>query len=514
MLKNKLLLLSIIITAIFVRVMFLWIGRPEFVGWFNHTYYYYVQVKGLLENGWLHFPDMPLLFSLYGITAKLFQLLGIEQNTAIVYSTRFLMSIIPSLIPIPIYFIAKKINQSENLNIYLWILISASAFLPLSILHQPEFSQKNVLGILFLAFFMLNIKSFLDSYYYKKLSISIGLFILIVLTHFGTTGTVIIYGISLFISYLMTTRNFRSTKKYFGIGFTLVLITTAVIYTFDNQRLDRVFHYFTQSIGTSFVGVLFSVNSGILDKLTAFISIVIPISVTILFFLNFRNGNRLLKDSDKIFWLSNIFFCYFLFFPFYDQLLLARFSVFASLPFLVIMIYILSHSNWKRWRKGLAVLLISFGTLIMIFGEFMSLKMHNRDKEEIFESLMEMKNHILFCPDDLILTKNGAEHICNWFLGTKAGVIPAFNKEDFETYRNIYILNPIEGRLNFQDIENKTTDNEVDRYLFMMRNIPKPENGITLFKSEYMELHKIESPPNDWLYDSNGNWIGYKNFSQ
>jgi len=61
--KNPLLILFIIVLAAFgCRVALIWIGRPEFVGWFNHTYYYYVQTKGLLIKGQLPFPDMPLLF--------------------------------------------------------------------------------------------------------------------------------------------------------------------------------------------------------------------------------------------------------------------------------------------------------------------------------------------------------------------------------------------------------------------------------------------------------------------
>jgi len=508
MLKNRLALLTLISTAIFVRIMFLWINRPEFVGWFNHTYYYYVQVKGLLENGWLHFPDMPLLFVLYGNTAKIFQLLGYEFNQAIVASTRFWMCIIPSLMPIPVYLIANSIKKSQPLN-SLWILICASAFLPLSILHLPEFSQKNVLGILLFAFLIYYIKLMLDSYNYKHIVIGLLLFILIVLTHFGTSGAAVIFGFSVFISHLILKKKSISLTKFLGIGFLLICFTLITINVFDGQRLDRVFYYIVQSLDSSFLGVMFSSKSIIIDRLTAILSIVIPILASLYFYNIFRNNSNSINDSDKVFWLSNIIFCYLLFLPVYDQLLLARFSIFVSLPFLVVIIYILNYSNWKIWRKNITAAIILFGTIIMIIGEFMSLKMHNRDKEEIYRSLTEMKNQIHFNPDDLIITKNGAEHICNWFFGTKSGVIPALNKEDFNIYKNIYILNPIEGTLNFQDIVNKTAVNETHRYLFIMRNIPKPENGITLFKSKYMELHKIPSPPIHWLYDSEGNWISY-----
>ena len=46
-------LLLIVLAAVIVRVFTLWIGKPEFTGWLNHTYYYFVQVRGLLADGTL-----------------------------------------------------------------------------------------------------------------------------------------------------------------------------------------------------------------------------------------------------------------------------------------------------------------------------------------------------------------------------------------------------------------------------------------------------------------------------
>ncbi len=59
----------------------LWIGRPEFTGWLNHTYYYCVQVRGLLQEGGMHYGDMLFLFYLYALTAKAFVGLSIDPNT-------------------------------------------------------------------------------------------------------------------------------------------------------------------------------------------------------------------------------------------------------------------------------------------------------------------------------------------------------------------------------------------------------------------------------------------------
>lgn len=499
---------AIVIAATIVRVLFLWVGRPQFVGWFNHTYYYYVETKGLLETGVLPYPDMPLLFYLYALTAKMMSWLGIPTDIAIVSATRFWMCIIPSLIPIPVYLTIKNISQNR-INLLLWVVIGVSAFLPLTILHLPEFSQKNVVGLLLMATALLFTKKLLVSFNFRQFAVLALLFGIILLTHFGTAGVALLLALSIIVALLVTNGITKAVIKYAVLLFSGFVIAIAAFYLIDPQRFDRIFHYLSESLSASFLAVVFSANSDVTQRVTAIISVLIPILVTGFFYFGYRNYKSALPDSDKVFWLSQIIFFYLLFLPVYDQLLLARFSLFASLPALFILTYLLENANWKPWIKKALVFLMAGGTLLLIFGEFMSLKMHNSNKEEVYEDLLSMNQKIAFEENDLILTKNGAEHICNWFLGTKAGVITSLHLSDFEKYQSIYILNPIEGQLNFQDLEGKKADNETDRYLFMMRNIPKPQNAQVVYQSEYIELSKLESPPEEWEFNTEGYWMSY-----
>lgn len=509
--KNKIILFSILLTAFLVRVFVIWIDRPEFVGWFNHTYYYFVEVKGLLENGKLPFPDMPLLFYIYAYSSKLLILIGMDDHNAIVVSTRFWMSIIPSLIVIPVYLILKSINYEKPFEKWNWILVSAGAFLPLSILHIPEFSQKTALGLLLLAVFILVTKRTLTSKKIKDILLSAFVFTLIVLTHFGTTAVAVLYVISLFAVQMISGNKLRSVIFYVGMIFALTAISSLTIYFIDIQRFERILYYLQHSFGSSFTGILLSPDSNMSQKLEAIAVIMLPILIVLFFLKLYKNNNSNLSDENRMFWLCNIIFFYLLMLPVYDQLLIGRFVLYLSLPILIILKFVLSYSVKNIRIKRVVLVLIILGTAFMTFGEFMSLKLHNKDKDEIFADLMLLKNQQNFQKNDLIITKNGAEHICNWFLGTKSGMITSLNQNDFNKYENIYILNPIEGELNFEGIENKSADNETDRYLFMMRNIPGPENSKTVYKSEYIELLKIDEVPSNWEFDKKGNWKSYGN---
>ncbi len=507
--KTTILLWGIVLAAILIRTFFLWIGRPEFVGWFNHTYYYFVETRGILDNGTLPYPDMPLLFYLYAVTAKILSWGGMEVNRAIVSSTRFWMCILPSLIPVPVYLTFKNIYRNPSLNWRVWALTGISAFLPLTLLHLPEFSQKNIFGILLMALLMYQSRELLEHYNIKKLGGAIIIFLLIVLTHFGTTGAAVLFMISLVSAVLVQKKDLKLKFSVIFIGVLLPLITIGLVYVLDVQRFNRIFYYLKGSFHASFIGTLFLPEAEMTEKLMVITGVLASIFLIGFFYSIFRRNSSKISFADKIFWLGNILFSFLLILPVYDQLLMARFVLFLSLPMLIVISYIFEYGSWRnRIKNGLTLVLV-LGTLLMGFGEYMSRQMHNQNKEQVFEQFTTMKNSTAFTENDLILTVNGAEHLSNWFLGTKSGVITAFNRNDFKKYDNIYLCNPIEGQLNFTNIEGKRADNERDRYLFMMRNIPRPENAVTIFESEFIQLLKIEEAPKEWEYDAEGNWVGY-----
>ena len=389
----------------------------------------------------------------------------------------------------------------------------ASAFLPLSIAHLPEFSQKNVMGIVLLAVFLLLVKKSFDSFSMGRIFVLVLLFVLITLTHLGTTGATILYGLSVLTAFVVNKKNILTILKTAIIGMVASGFALTVIRLIDQQRFDRIVFYMNRSLDSSFIGSIISTEVEASQKLLAFAGIVVPILVIAYLILVFRRYSDPLSESDRLFWLSNILFCYFLVLPIYDQLLLARFFIFLSLPLLVVIVYTLRYSAWSAWIKQCTVAAVSLGILILAFGEIMSVQMHEKNKDEVLKEMVEMKEQIRFDSNDLIITKNGAEHICNWFLGTKAGLIPTLNRKDFGRYNTVYILNPIQGQLNFENIENKRADNETDRYIFMMRNIPKPKNAITVFKTENIELLRIDSAPSEWEYNSSGYWMSYGKMS-
>lgn len=502
--KQETKILSILIFAAFViRVFVLWIGRPEFVGWFNHTYYYYVETKGILQDGELPFPDMPLLFYLYAATSKLLTWMGININTTIVASTRLWMSLIPSLLPIPIFLTIKNIFKEEPLPKWIWVFLFASAFYPLSILHLPEFLQKNTLGLLLFSFFIWQSKTALNKFSLKRLVILSVIFLLIVLTHFGTVAVTLLYAASITVASFIHKSKKINFKLILGL-FSGLSIALIAFYFMDIQRFNRIGYYINRIYDSSSLGLLFSPNDP--DKFTTLFMLIVPLAAVIFLYKWYKSAKSKLTNENNLFWLSNIIFCYLLILPVYEPLLMARFANFLGLPVVFILIFMISYYMNRTWVKRMILGLVVAGTITIGFGDIVSAFWHNRNKEIIYRDLMQMNDSINFTENDLIITRNGVEHISNWFLNTKSSLITSFNVKDLSRYNRVFILNPTEGSMRLRMSSNEA----VQRYNYMLSNIQVPSNADSIYISGHIELYKIKSQPEEWIFDDTGKWKNYK----
>ncbi len=499
--KNTLILLLVLV-AFMVRVSLIWLGRPEFVGWFNHTYYFYVQTQELLESGRLSFPDMPLLFYVYALTAKMLTWIGLETPVAIVNATRFWMCLIPSLIPIPLYAVFKSIYKETDFPKWIWALLFISAFYPLSLVHLPEFLQKNILGLLLLAILMQQSRLALKHLNVRRIIVLILVFILIVLSHYGTTAVALLYLCAFLISLWIHKR--RSWTFWIGLSLMAGLaISLMTFYFLDAQRFERIISYIYRIFDSSSLGLIFSSSNS--DKFTSIFMLLVPLGFVAWLYYGYKKSKVVLSFENSTFWLCNIIFCYLLLLPIYEPLLMARFVNYLTLPLIFILAFTLQNTVqrviWKRVLIGLAL----FGTVLIAVGDITSLFFHNRNKELIYRDLMDMKQKNDFNEKDLIITRNGAEHVSNWFLNTKSCLITSFNIKDFDKYDRILIMNPTEGAMSLQS----NTNEDAQKYNYMLSNIQEPAEAKVIHSSMHIILLQLDAPPEEWKFDNEGNWIGY-----
>jgi len=491
------------------RAVAIWLTRPEFVGWFNHSYYYWVQVRGLFENGRLPFADMPLLFAIDAATASLFHALGMGIQPAIVNATRMIMSIVPALIAIPFYLLFRSIDGSRPLGRVLWVLVTLSAFLPLTLAYMPEILQKNMAGLLLLAWLMYATHRLLERRSPGALVLVALLFLLIALTHLGTLAVTLLFAWSLLLALL-----FNGTRPKRAV-LTLCLVLAfsaaglAVVHALDAGAFARIVGYVRSSLSDSLVGRLFSPGT-VGSKLLFLSGILLPLAALVFLVKTWREHRGSLPPADRIFWLGNVLLAYLLVAPVLDLDIVPRFILFLPLPLLVILTYHLVYDRRRRLDQLLVGLAI-IGVTVTAAGDVTSLVRLDPDKATTYAELLGVRARLDLSRKDLVLTRYGVNTICNWFFGTRAGLITAFNRNDVTSYDRLFVLNPKE------EVESREAGarehlvlTEKQRYRVTRRNVPLPSKLKPRIERDSFEFYELHEIPANWIFDQDGHWIGWR----
>jgi hypothetical protein len=504
-------LAGIIGIAFAARAIAIWITRPEFVGWFNHSYYYWVQVQGVLESSQLPFADLPLLFYFYAAVASVFQLFGMELQPAIVNATRMIMSVAPALIAYPFYLIVRRINLCQPLVLRQWALVTVSAFLPLTFAHMPELLQKNTLGLLLLSGLMYAIYASLEERSPKRwLGVSL-LLILILLTHLGTLAATLLFGVSVLLAFVYDNSSWRRVLAIMLLAAALTAGCLAVIYVLDAGAFSRILRYAQSSLTDSLAGRLFSAEP-VSFKSLFLLGILLPLVFMYFLVTTYKKHRHSLQYGDRLFWLGNVFAVYLLVLPVIDLQIVPRLILFMPMPLLVVVNYHLKYHEGQRANR-LLVSLASLGAAVMLLGDAQNIFRLYPDKDEIHAELMDLRERIRFSENDFVLTNYGVNPVCNWFLGSKSGLITAFNTNDRASYDRLFVLNTAEisrpGAGENPEKDRHTFLTEKEKYAAMRQSIPLPADAKPLGLYRHLEIYELLELPGNWLIDTEGNWIGW-----
>jgi len=510
--RERLILFGLIGGAFAMRASALWLLRPEFVGWFNHSYYYWVQAEGILETGSMPYADMPLIFHLYAVAARMLQFLGIEPQAAIVASSRCVMSLAPALIPLPVYAIVRRIAGGKPLSKGQWTLVALSAFLPLTFVHMPELLQKNMLGMLLLATGMAALYAFLPERSVRLLIACFFCFAAIVLTHLGTLAACLLFALAIGAAVVLVGSGPRRVPAVIVTVAGLSLGGMAAVSLLDPDAFARVLRYGRSSLSHSLAAGVFS-GGDLVHRVGCGLAILAPAALLWLSLRSYAKHRTTLHHADRTFWLANLLFAYGLVFPLFDLDLLPRLLLFAPLPVLIALSYQLRYGERKSVSRVLLGL-ASAGFVFMLVGEAVNTILRDPDKEQIHQELLDLRERFDLSKEDLVLAPYAVPPICNWFLGTKASVITAFNEYDLRAYRRIFVLNPLQSPSSeMSDGCTIICTRPMDQYRAMRGAVPLPGDVEPLIATDHLLFYRLHTLPDSWLFSPNGDWIGYRESS-
>jgi|GEM_PF-4497177 len=215
--------------------------------------YYPLQVRHLLENGLLAFPDMPFAFWIEAFFVKVISIFSASpQDEVIMFTCRIIDSVIPPLLIFPVYWLHRQISPSRPNLLLLSIVCLFALFNPsLNVLLVCDF-HKNAIGIALLFFFLYWVLQFLKNRNTKTLAFALSGIFLVGLTHIGCFSVLALF-IPILIAVYYTEIKQKIQKTFSAhqlkklilptVGVSLLLII--LIFMGDTGRLYKLFNVTT-----------------------------------------------------------------------------------------------------------------------------------------------------------------------------------------------------------------------------------------------------------------------------
>jgi hypothetical protein len=380
-----------------------------------------VQVRNILNKGFLSFKDVPLYFYFCASIVKSISFLGfIVTDQLIISVIKVVDSAALPLLAIPLYKMVTRKEQPVSIPAALAILSFAMlSFTPFVILGDL---QKNAFAIPLAFIFILFFEDYLINPVRRNaIAVAISL-VIIAFTHFGVFAFCLAFLIvSLFIIY---------RKRAILPSLILFLVAFGMIALFDFNRAFRLL---------TFWKVIFE-RPALLQG-----SLPFPLLLNILFsyllagfavfqFFKFRNS---LGKASKYMVLSLIILLAIFAFPLVDREYFQRFNVLLFIPQLLMIAYLIRMNQKFALPFSFSLVLLTTLSIFMYFSE----EKKPCIDDQTFHDLQNIRQYL---PENrensIVIASHGMEFWTAWALNVRVGQERAMDKIGQDQYSNVILL--------------------------------------------------------------------------
>lgn len=437
-----------------------------------------VQVKSLFEHHRLAFADMPLLFVLCTLIAKIlfFVKLGTETE-CILMSIRFVDTVLPTLAAIPVFYISKELfaeNVKAKFSNYFLVAFSILSFTPLFAFSFQL--QKNSFATIFIFSYLYYVLKILKYCKREDIIKAIVALLLCLVTHFGSFGLLLFISITIILFSLLFQKSkfqIQALKKVVGI-LTVFIIAFALIALFDYTRFMRIINVPFKIFEAP--ALLFALNGQNFILKPPNLLIVLAMNFLAIVGLIFliRNKNQIEKYK-LIFGIALGTCTIFLSNPLLGLEWASRLFMLAYIP-IVILYLILYNSTSNKWLK-ISTLAVFALLLVLSIATSTFEKTGMSMDSSSFKELQTIKDKNIFEKSDAIVARQSLRILSNWVFETKGVDRYLLTKEEFNKYPNVYLLKQIKGRnSNARGSEPNLGD-----------------SILSVYKGEHFEVYKLTS---------------------
>jgi len=421
--------------------------------------YYPLQVRNILNTGFLSYSDVPLYFYFCASIVKLISIFGFSaSNEMIILVIKIIDCLALPLLTIPLFKILSnkesKMPFFAEIAIVSFAVFSSSAFIMLGDL------QKNAFAIPILLTFIYYIENYFVSNQKQNILFAIISLFAIALIHFG----VFVFSLAFLIIAICVVYQ----KKAILPSFLLFLVGFSIISLLDFNRAFRLL---------TFWNVIFEKSAMFSEPLPPPVLLNVLISYFLVGFAIFqytKHQENIDKTTKYMVLILTILIVIFAL-PFYETQYVLRFNALLFIPQSLLIF------NLIRINRKIA---IYFSILLAIVTSFSILTTLHEGKKPVidnlaFHDLQNIKQYISGNKDStIIITAHGIEFWTAWALKVKVGNDRGLDKLNVDKYTNILFLQSKQG----------SDKRPQDKKQFHQQPIPK--NSRLVYSSLYFNVYQ------------------------
>jgi hypothetical protein len=379
--------------------------------------YYPVQVRSILENGQLGFPDFPLYFYVLALFSKLFSLFGVEMTgDDLIVLIKIVEAIALPLLLWPLYKMDLKLKWSVQCILGVFLVFGTG-----SLMMFGDF-QKNAFALPFIWFFIWKFRDYLLHENRKDLFQSLVFLLIVGLTHFGAFSVSVVF--------LMSGLLFKFRKKALVPMLLAMSGLIALSYLFDAKRTMRLF----ESLASIFIRSNGKGPGGFFINPPDIAAILLMIFLMIVFI---RNRKAIVNHHRKVFLYASLLTGVLFSFPVFAQDFYMRLGLMAGIFQVLVFVELFPYMNirFSGIVQGTMILIVIVGIPMMVYMKQPVISIAQKHQLLRIAEVLQKENGT-----KIIVTRHGLEWWTNWFTRIPVAQDRSMDASLFAEYDRVYLL--------------------------------------------------------------------------
>lgn len=454
--------------------------------------FYLVQVRSVIETGFLTYNEFPLIFYIETALAKaIIVLCGMSTPDAIDNAVRIFDAVIPVFSIVPAFLLVDKVIDVRNQK-YLGLMCASFSVLYFSFFTLVSDYQKNTFALVWLFSLLLAVYNYLEKGGAKNLYIIIFFYLALGVTHFGSFAISNLFMLlTVGIKYLHGT----GIKKIFLLAAeitALIAVGAGLIYYFSPDRLELLINSYKEIFYEPILFLIFDGNITVSPVDIVNLIFVNAVGLIAAYILIIKKDE--ISRHKKIFIAACIVMDLTLAFPLLGVEWGQRLYLMAYIFVVPLIAFVIGAIESRKINS------IFISVLILIFAASVStsliIKQYSNIERDGYREIENMKYVFEKEGSHLIVARLGLNYWLDWILRKSIAQEKDVKPNWWKSFDNIYYIKQVKGAVPF---------GTAGLFGKPFKDPVIPDDSELIFKGNYYHLYLAHNPSENLMKNKKDN---------